>query len=88
MQTNIDGAVTTSQTSSTSGSMAIFTGTSGKTITKVGTVGTATKPIYIDSNGRPQTITSYEGMAGSATFATSATEARHAASANYAMSAA
>ena len=88
VQTNIDGAVTTSQTSSTSGSMAIFTGTSGKTITKVGTVGTATKPIYIDSNGRPQTITSYEGMAGSATFATSATEARHAASANYAMSAA
>lgn len=86
-QTNIDGAVTTTLTSSTSGSLAIFTGTSGKTIAQVPTVGTSTKPIYIDSNGRPQTITSYEGMAGSATFATTAGRAVSAASAGYAMTA-
>lgn len=86
-QTNIDGAVTSPQTSSTSGSIAIFTGTSGKTITKVGSAGTSTKPIYIDSNGRPVVISSYEGMAGSATYATTAGRAVSAASAAYAMTA-
>lgn len=86
-QTNIDGIVTSPQTSSTSGSIAIFTGTSGKTITKVGSAGTSTKPIYIDSNGRPAAITSYEGMAGSATYAASAAQATHAASATFAVNA-
>ena len=83
-QTNIDGAVTTTQTSATSGSFAIFSeATTGRVVVKASGVGTATKPIYIDSNGVPQTITSYEGKAGSAGFAASATEARHAASADY-----
>ena len=65
-QTNIDGAVTTTQVSSTSGAFAIFTGTSGKAIIKASTVGNATTPIYIDSNGLPQTITSYSGQANTA----------------------
>lgn len=89
-QTNIDGAVTTSQTSATSGSFAMFTGTTGKTIVKMSPVGSASLPIYIDNNGVPQTITSYQGksnlagtadyasLAGTSTYALSATCAAHA----------
>ena len=65
-QTNIDGAVTTTQASSTSGAFAIFAGTSGKAIIKASTIGNATTPIYIDSNGLPQAITSYSGQANTA----------------------
>ena len=87
VQTNLDGAVTTTQTTSTSGSFAIFTGTGGKSIVKAGGVGSATKPIYIDTNGVPQTITSYEGKAGSANYAANAGQAVHAVTAAYAASA-
>ena len=88
LQTNIDGAVITTQTSSTSGSLAVFTGTGGKTITKVASAGTSTKPIYIDSNGLPQAISSYEGKSGSAGYAASAARATYSGSAGYAASAA
>lgn len=88
IQTNIDGAVTTTQISSTSGAAAIFAGTGGQQIIKAVSVGSSTKPIYFDTNGVPQPITSYEGKSGSANYAASAAQATHAASANYAASAA
>lgn len=98
-QGNLDGTVI-GPASSASGSFAIFSGTTGKAITPATSKGSTTLPIYIDANGVPQTITSYQGKAASANYAAGAgtavyaasagyvTEATHASSAGYAVSAA
>ena len=85
-QGNLDGVVV-GPASSASGSFAIFSGTTGKGITSISGKGTTSLPIYIDSNGRPQTISSYEGKAGSANYATNAGSAIKASSADYAANA-
>lgn len=66
VQANLDGAVTSGLTSVTTGALAVFSGTSGKIITKAGAKGSASLPVYVDSNGVLQTITSYEGTANKA----------------------
>lgn len=60
-QTNIDGAVT-GPASATSGAVALFDGTTGKVIKNSATVGSATKPIYLN-NGVPTASASTVGSA-------------------------
>ena len=86
VQTNLDGTVI-GPTSSTSGSLAIFSGTTGKAITGVSSKGSSTLPIYIDNNGIVQTITSYQGTSAHASSANYAKEASHASSSTYSVNA-
>ena len=69
LQNNLDGAVTSSQLQSSNNSNALvaFDGNTGRIIKRTGEAGSATLPIYIDSNGALQTITSYQGIAATAT---------------------
>lgn len=74
VQANADGIVT-GPVSSTSGALVLFNGNTGKIIQQALGVGDSTTPIYINSNGQPEVITSYGGVAAKATKANISTVA-------------
>ena len=65
---NVGNGVLNFSSSVQDGALVIYDGSTGKKIKQVITTGNSTCPIYIDSNGKPQAITSYSGNAASATI--------------------